>query len=193
MAPYRTPALLLLVALLTTSACIPGDRSSGNSQAADERGDCGPGRGQQVSAARALMDERVPSGPAVYKGAVHVCGVDEFEIGVGRDPPLEEAPSFRTSATVFFTPTVLVGEPAQEMRLLITHDGRSKTHSFTIDELGINEVLFSSDGEGLGTQTEVKVRFPTDGEPLLFYCRFHRYGGMWGALATTERYSHSEL
>jgi hypothetical protein len=190
MASHRTPVLFLLVALVAASGCTASDQIPSSSPRGEQRGDCGPGRRELVSVARGLMDERVPSGRAVFRGAADVCGIDEFEIAVGREPPLEEGRSTRASASVFFTPTILFGEPGQELTLVITHDGRTKTHSFTVDELDIDELLFSSDGRGLGTRTSVDIRIPMDESPLLFYCRFHRVGGMWGALV--PRYSRAE-
>lgn len=181
----RAATLLLLVGLVGASGCTTSDRSAASAPRAD--GDCGAGGRDSVVAARELMDSKVPNGPAVFRGAADVCGVDEIEVRVGRTPPPHADPtswSSRASASVFFAPTVLVGEPGQQLTLLLMHDGKSRTHNFTIEELGINELLFSSDTHGIGSQKSVTVEFPTDGEPLLFYCRFHKTGGMWGALVT---------
>lgn len=178
MTSQRTATALLLVAMFGAGGCAGLGRPPAEALRAEERGDCGPGPGDDaVAAARELMDSKVPRGPAVFRGAVDVCGVDEIEVGVRRDP----APP-RVSSKVFFRPTVLVGEPGQELTVVLTHDGKSKTHNFSIDELNISEPILSSDEHGIGSETRVSVTFPTDGEPLLFYCRFHRVGGMWGAL-----------
>ena len=75
----------------------------------------------------------------------------------------------------YFGPTVLEGEAGQALTLRLHNEGEA-THTFTIDG-AVDEELAP------GTEdVTADVTFPEDGA-LVFYCRFHRGGGMLGALS----------
>jgi plastocyanin len=75
----------------------------------------------------------------------------------------------------YFEPTVLVGEAGQELSIELENEGQA-THTFTIDDLGIDEEIQPGDS------VETEVTFPDSGA-LPFYCRFHTSRGMNGGLS----------
>jgi plastocyanin len=98
---------------------------------------------------------------ATYHGTTSVAGMPEFEIELDDN---------------YFGPTVLEGEPGQQLALGMYNEG-DLPHTFTIDEAGVDEELPT------GTDaTSIDVTFPDTGA-LVFYCRFHRDQGMVGALS----------
>lgn len=77
-----------------------------------------------------------------------------------------------------FDPTVLVGEPGQELTVSLKNDGAIR-HTFTIEEQDIDEVLEP------GATAEVKVTMPESGTTQ-FICRFHEAQGMVGLLMVKD-------
>ena len=75
----------------------------------------------------------------------------------------------------YFGPTVLEGASGQTLSLELHNEGDAP-HTFTI-EGGVDEEL-DPGAEGV----TVEVTFPDDGA-VVFFCRFHRDGGMLGALS----------
>ena len=73
-----------------------------------------------------------------------------------------------------FNPAQLQVRAGQAVRLELKNRD-SASHTFTIDELSVDETL-APDEEKTVTFT------PTGAGPLAFYCRFHRSGGMEGTL-----------
>jgi plastocyanin len=98
---------------------------------------------------------------AASHGSEDVTGTDEIEL---------ELDDF------YFEPTVLEGEAGQTLTVSMFNEGDAP-HTFTIDELQIDEELQPGD-EGLTAE----VTFPDSGA-LVFYCRFHVGGGMLGGLS----------
>jgi plastocyanin len=76
----------------------------------------------------------------------------------------------------YFEPTVLEGEAGQTLSVTMFNEGDAP-HTFTIDELQIDEELQPGD-EGVTAE----VTFPDSGA-VVFYCRFHVGGGMLGGLS----------
>jgi plastocyanin len=76
----------------------------------------------------------------------------------------------------YFEPTVLEGEAGQALTVNLFNEGDAP-HTFTIDELQIDEELQPGD-EGVTAD----VTFPESGA-LVFYCRFHAGQGMRGGLS----------
>lgn len=76
----------------------------------------------------------------------------------------------------YFGPTVLEGEAGQQLTVMLFNEGDAP-HTFTIDELGVDEEL-----EPGTADVTVEVTFPESGA-LPFYCRFHESGGMVGGLS----------
>lgn len=74
----------------------------------------------------------------------------------------------------YFEPTVLRGEAGQTLTLEAFNEG-DETHSFTSDELGVDEELEP------GAETSIEVTFPDSGQ-VVFICRFHDGQGMRGAI-----------
>jgi plastocyanin len=75
----------------------------------------------------------------------------------------------------YFEPNVLEGEAGQTLTVELENEGDA-THTFTVDELGVDEEVQPRD------KGEADVTFPDSGA-LLFYCRFHQGGGMRGGLS----------
>jgi plastocyanin len=76
----------------------------------------------------------------------------------------------------YFEPTVLEGEAGQTLTVTMFNEGDAP-HTFTIDELQIDEELQPGDED-----VSAEVTFPDSGA-LVFYCRFHVEGGMLGGLS----------
>jgi plastocyanin len=74
---------------------------------------------------------------------------------------------------VYFEPTFVQTEPGTSATLTLHNEGDAD-HTFTIDELGIDEVVAA------GQEAEVEVTMPQE-LPQRFYCRFHEGQGMQGA------------
>jgi plastocyanin len=91
----------------------------------------------------------------------------------------EEADLEMTLDDSYFAPTFVRAEPGEAVHLTLVNEGDA-THTFTIDALSIDEQL------GAGERAEVEVALPERAEPVVFYCRFHRAGGMQGAFALTS-------
>lgn len=75
-----------------------------------------------------------------------------------------------------FEPTFVQAEPGTSVTIEMHNEGDA-AHTFTIDELGIDEVVDP------GQRVEVEVTLP-DELPQRFYCRFHVGQGMQGAFFT---------
>ncbi len=97
------------------------------------------------------------------------------------DVPMPPASAIREltleSGKIFFNPKKLVVKKGEPVRLTITNAGR---HTFTIDELGINEKL---DGP-----TKVLEFTPTKSGSFQYYCAIpgHRQAGQEGTLVVEE-------
>lgn len=74
----------------------------------------------------------------------------------------------------YFAPTVLKGSAGQSFTVRLKNEGGT-THTFTIDEQNIDEELQPDE------ESTAQVTFPQSGQ-VIFYCRFHRGLGMFGAL-----------
>jgi uncharacterized low-complexity protein len=183
----RLLTALGLAVALSLGACATSDEAtSDQTTAADqededtgqpdpttlEEGDCEEGKKNPIPAARKLMDAQVPSiERAFFEGTAEVCGIEEFGIEVASVPKGGGTPR------AYFSPTVLIGEPGQELTLHVVWGG-GRTHNFSLDEQGIDEIVMPDE------PATVQVKFPENGKPLLFYCSFHDIGGQWGALVT---------
>jgi plastocyanin len=106
-------------------------------------------------------------------GTIQIAGQDANDHGsmdvTGSDEAELELDDF------YFEPTVLEGEAGQTLTVELENEGDA-THTFTVDELGVDEEVQPGD------RGEAEVTFPDSGA-LLFYCRFHQGGGMRGALS----------
>ena len=147
-------SLLLTVGLVATACASKDDPTlqtggGGGGEHEDE------GEGHEDQGTKEIAGEE-----AVYHGTQDVTGMAEFE--------LEADDSY-------FGPTVLEGEAGQTLRVALHNEGDA-SHTFTIDESGIDEEIQP------GAEATVDVTFPQSGA-LVFYCRFHRGGGMLGALS----------
>jgi len=77
----------------------------------------------------------------------------------------------------YFKPTFLKAKGGTTVKVTVKNDGRA-LHSFTIDSQKIDKTLSH------GATTTVNVTIPTNGTPVVFYCRFHVGSGMQGAFFT---------
>jgi plastocyanin len=152
----KLPVLLSLALSLglVASACAEDQPAIQAEGGGDEHEDEGEGHEEQGT-------KEIAGEEATYHGSQDVTGMAGFEV---------EADDF------YFGPTVLEGEAGQTLSLSLHNEGGA-SHTFTIDEAGIDEEL-PSGADGI----EIDVTFPDSGA-LVFYCRFHRGGGMLGALS----------
>jgi plastocyanin len=88
--------------------------------------------------------------------------------GAGEDPVVEIR-----AGDGSFEPSTVTVEARSTVSVTFENEGTSD-HSFTIEELGIDEVV-----EPNGTVT-VEVPVPAEEGTLAFVCRFHQDGGMTG-------------
>lgn len=78
----------------------------------------------------------------------------------------------------YFGPTILRGDPGQELTLTLHNEG-AELHNFTLAEQAID-----ADVSAGQTDVEVKVKFPASGG-LVFTCKYHAAdSGMRGELTT---------
>ncbi len=126
------------------------------------------------------MNKAIPGLVAVLLAAgllVAACGDDEEE----------EAPPAATSAPsgaveigaddFYFEPAQLAAQAGETVTVRVANEGAAP-HTFTIDELNVDQVL--NPGQ------EATVTFtPSQAGTLAFYCRFHRGQGMEGSLTVS--------
>ena len=74
-----------------------------------------------------------------------------------------------------FEPTIIAGEPGQELKVFLVNEGDGP-HTFTLDDLDVHVALRR------GQNGEATVSIAPGDSPTLFYCRFHRDQGMVGVL-----------
>jgi plastocyanin len=77
----------------------------------------------------------------------------------------------------YFGPTFVKAPGGREVKVELENEGKAP-HTFTIDDLGIDEVLQP------GAKATVTVKLPAGGT-VAFYCRFHKAAGMQGAFAVS--------
>lgn len=110
--------------------------------------------------------------------AVAACGDDTEEVdtpnnasgdGNGGESAIE------VSASDFsFSPPKVSVDPGMEVSVQITNNGNVQ-HTFTMDDLGIDETIDP------GEEVTVSLALETDQR---FYCRFHESAGMEGTIST---------
>lgn len=74
----------------------------------------------------------------------------------------------------YFEPTVMQGEAGQSLTLEAFNEG-DEAHTFTSDELGVDQELAPGD------EMSIDITFPDSGQ-VVFICRFHDSQGMRGAI-----------
>ncbi len=149
----------LVLALGLASACAedqPAAQGGGSGEHGAAHGDEDAGEGHAEQGTVLIGGYE-----ATNHGTTDVAGMPDFEL---------ELDDF------YFGPTVLEGEAGQQLALGLHNEG-GVSHTFTIDEAGIDEEL-PSGADGIS----IDVTFPDSGA-LVFYCAFHRGQGMLGALS----------
>lgn len=81
------------------------------------------------------------------------------------------------AADYYFKATFLKATAGSTVTLTVENKGQME-HTFTVDAQKIDVSLKPGD-----TKT-VTVKVPSDGKPVIFYCRFHVGSGMQGAIFT---------
>jgi plastocyanin len=170
----RTLGMALMVAALVVAAC-EGNTGSGGDKPPVRVQEGTPVPKREVKDVVDLLDEQARVG-ASYKGTVDVSGLSAVRMVVGGEATVGETGTLTETS---FAPTVLVGEPGQELTLVLEHLG-AIFHTFSIAEQGLEVELNS------GQTKQVTVTFPTGDEPIMFYCRPHDIGGMVGALVARD-------
>jgi plastocyanin len=110
------------------------------------------------------------------------CGGDEGTIRIGGQSVNvhgAEEVSGETSVEFelddfYFEPTVLRGDAGESLTLEAFNEG-NEAHTFTSDELGVDQEL------GPGEEASIDITFPDSGQ-VVFFCRFHDAQGMRGAI-----------
>jgi plastocyanin len=104
------------------------------------------------------------------------CGGDAAEQAPtdGAETPAGSAAVVVQAADFLFGPARIQAPPGQTLEVHVINVG-SASHTFTIDEQGIDEVLAA------GEEATVSVAAPQSAS-LRFYCRFHAARGMEGAI-----------
>lgn len=74
----------------------------------------------------------------------------------------------------YFEPTILEGEPGEQITLKAANEG-DEAHTFTSDDLGVDQVFQP------GEEHDLTITFPDSGT-VVFFCRFHEARGMVGAV-----------
>jgi plastocyanin len=102
-----------------------------------------------------------------------------FEISAANDHGAADLSGMRETSLelddFYFEPTVMMGDPGQELSIELENEGQAP-HTFTTDDESIDEELQPGD------KVEVAVTFPDSGH-LGFICRFHFADGMIGAVS----------
>lgn len=126
-------------------------------------GDDGDGDGGDVSADAGAGDAAAGATPTLEgavndEGSADATGADSVDVEIGDS---------------FFSPTFVQADPGASLTVNVSNGGQA-SHTFTIDGTDVDEELAAGD------EVEVEVTVPEDGTAV-FYCRFHRGGGMQGA------------
>lgn len=126
------------------------------------------------------MNARFTLGPALLAlsaiVALAACGGDETEqtpTGAAETPAGSTTVEVQ-AADFLFGPARIEAQPGQTLKVHVSNVG-SASHTFTIDEQGIDEVLAA------GEEATVSVVAPQSGT-LRYYCRFHAARGMEGEI-----------
>jgi plastocyanin len=143
------PVVVVAAAALAQVASACGQQQEGSA------GGGGGGGGEEAGGSIEIAGQA-----ATDHGSMDVTGTEEVDL---------EMDNFN------FEPTVLEGEAGQTLTFELENEG-DVTHTFTIDELEVDEEVQPGD------KGEAEVTFPDSGA-LVFYCRFHQSGGMLGALS----------
>jgi plastocyanin len=117
------------------------------------------------------------------------CGGDDDDEGsTGGTPPVSlpgEVSNHGTKALgsatklelelddTYFGPTFIIANAGTKVTVELENEG-SIAHTFTIDGMNVDQLL------DVGKKATIDVQLPASGS-VVFYCRFHRDGGMQGA------------
>jgi plastocyanin len=106
-------------------------------------------------------------------------GAGGFEISAANDHGAADLSGMRETSLelddFYFEPTVMMGDPGQELSIELENEGQAP-HTFTLDDESIDQELQPGD------KVEVDVTFSDSGH-IGFICRFHFADGMIGALS----------
>ncbi len=105
------------------------------------------------------------------------CGDADEEAGDTPGDGAESGPVTLEADDFYFEPTALTADPGQTLSIKIANEGAAE-HTFTIDGLGIDEVI------GAGEERVVEVSSSEAGE-FEYYCRYH-HSNMTGAITIGE-------
>jgi plastocyanin len=151
---YRPLLVAACFAVLAAGAC------------GDDDDDDDAGGSTESGSEESGSEESSGTTPVSLEGEVNDHGTETVD---GATASLEmEADDF------YFGPTFVEAEAGATITVEIENEGDA-THSFTIDDLDIDETVDP------GASIEVEVSAPDSGD-LVFYCRFHRGSGMQGAV-----------
>ncbi|MGH2805715.1 MAG: hypothetical protein ACRDKT_00420 [Actinomycetota bacterium] len=138
----RLPSSILVLVLVAVACGSDSSRTPSGSEETVERGEA------------ALLSNGEDR--AYFFGDVDVRGEQEAEVVANYAPD---------PSVYYFSPTVIVGEPGQVLRLRVRNKA-FQAHTFTLDEQGIDRQISPRSTE------VIEVVFPQDGG-ITFYCAFH--------------------
>ena len=93
------------------------------------------------------------------------CGGDDEEATETSGDGAESGPVVLEADDFYFEPTALTADPGQTLSVKVANEGAAE-HTFTIDGLGIDEVIAA------GEDRVVEISSSEAGE-FEFYCRYH--------------------
>ena len=93
------------------------------------------------------------------------CGGDDEEAGDASSGDGSGAVTL-DAGDFFFSPTELTADPGQTLTVTVSNKGAAE-HTFTIDDLGVDEVLKAGEEKAINVAADQAGAFE-------FYCRFHR-------------------
>jgi plastocyanin len=109
------------------------------------------------------------TGPVKLTGPVFIHGTKKVPAGGKLDIELDD---------FYFDPTYLQAAPGQQVTLTLHNEGQA-THTFTIDELGVDVTVYP------GRSSKATLTVPAD-HAVQYHCSFHVSQGMQGALFTKK-------
>lgn len=113
-----------------------------------------------------------PAAPVSLPGQVIQKGnVDDSSGGAGVTQTVQMGDDW-------FSPTFIKVAPGARLAIVVQQAG-DVAHTFTIDGQAVDVALSRK-----GTSRTITVSGPPDSRLLVFYCKYHRFAGMQGAIYT---------
>ena len=184
----RTLALLaaaaLVLALAGCGSSSSDATSAGSTAKTTAASDDGYGKGGDTDATSTTeADSGGSSGDAATAALIEKAGLTgTVNLADEKDEQIATVSSTDVEIELsdfYFGPTFINAKAGSTLHATLTNKG-TMPHTFTIDSLKIDEVLQPGD-----TAT-VDITVPAAGSSLAVYCKYHKGGGMQGAIFGTD-------